>query len=42
VFRQPVDPRSQPGNTVTYRGTVDVQADGFTNNDTDEENRTAK
>jgi uncharacterized repeat protein (TIGR01451 family) len=31
-----------PGNTVTYRGTVDVQADGFTNNDTDEENRTAK
>ena len=30
-----------PGNQVTYNGTVDVPTDGFTNNDHDEENRTA-
>ena len=30
-----------PGDTITYKGTVDVPADGFTGNDTEEENRTA-
>ncbi len=30
-----------PGSSVIYSGTVDVPADGFTSNDTDEETRTA-
>ena len=29
-----------PGNLVTYNATVDVPADGFTNNDSDSEVRT--
>jgi hypothetical protein len=30
-----------PGNSVTYSATIDVTGDGFTNNDTDSQVRTA-